>query len=129
MTLHIGLFLSALYLKDLDPKVSVNQQRPCLIQDLNLLNLLIIQDLLVHQRLLHVHIEDCQEALLICDKQFLIYGVPVQCTIDALVGVLDLEELSPIRCIETFQVLIEANCENEVGLDHNDHLNDTYPMQ
>lgn len=121
MSRDVGLLLPPLDSEDAYPEVSVHEQvaRGVSHDDLNLLDLFILDDLLVHEGLFHVDVQNCQVALLIRNKELLERSIPEDGGINTLIGVSNSEKLGAISCIEPFEVLIVGDGKNEVGLHDN----------
>ena len=128
MPLHISLLSASLNLEDFDAEVSMDKKRPSLLEDFDLKDLLIsshllflrgifsIDNLFVYQWLLHVDVENCQEALFISNEELLVSTVPEDACVDTLVGILQTEKLCSVGGIKAFKLLIKAYCEDEVCL-------------
>ena len=67
MPRHVRLLLPALDAEDADPEVRVHEEvaRGVSRYDFYLLDFFFFDDLLVHKWLLHVHVQNCQVALLV----------------------------------------------------------------
>ena len=104
----VGLLLAPLDSEDAYPEIRVHEQvaRGVSNNDLDLLNFFLLDDLLVHEGLLHVNVQNSQVALLVRDKKLLECRVPEDGGINALVGISDSEKFGTVRCIEPFEVLI-----------------------
>ena len=104
----VGLLLAPLDSEDAYPEICVHEQvaRGVSHDDLDLLDLLLLDDLLVHEGLLHVNVQNCKVALLVRDKKLLESRVPEDGGINALIGISDSKKFGTVRCIEPFEVLI-----------------------
>ena len=131
MSRGVGLLLAPLDSEDAYPEIRVDKQVAWGVSnnDLDLLDLLLLDDLLVHEGLLHVNVQNSQVALLVRDKKLLESRVPEDGGINALVGIPDSKKFGTVRCIEPFEVLIMWNSKDEVSLNDNQNLHNSDSMQ